>query len=424
MNKFFWIGILFLGFIYKSYGQEKVAVITDVKQEVKLYPSLRSLLNEKSFPDYFTQDTSWQQTVWQELQTQVRKKLEVTHVYPQDSAAWLTFTYSATPLPAKLKLVTVDRTTAAYFVAFTHTIAFTTTAIETSGLPIRHYQAVAEVKIEDKDHKPVYTHKVTIPFRTTVNPENGLYGEIELSEKDWKNLFLEALVAVFKAEAKRLPLRTFYKPALNNPSYQAFLGNANQYTLQELLSTIPAQKGQPHKSKYLYKDTKSGKTYPIELMQVYTGSLQSLDNNYSSKVDIAETVSQTDYQLWMQFNWQSAPASAGGATQAPKAHVQIRCMSQGLLAGDFVLNARNLEGMIGYQVYTLNPVNPKNTYELLANNKLLALIQKAGNGKTGDTATQEYTLFIPKDVSQESQAELAVIFLMHKLATEFGKNYL
>ncbi|MDO1445636.1 hypothetical protein Q0590_05215 [Rhodocytophaga aerolata] len=424
MNKFFWIGILFLGFIYRSYGQEKVAVITDVKQEVKLYPSLRSLLSEQSFPDYFTQDTSWQQTVWQELQTQVRKKLEVTHVYPQDSAAWLTFAYSATPLPAKLKLVTTDRTTAAYFVAFTHTIAFTTTAIETSGLPIRHYQAVAEVKIEDQDRKSVYTHRVTLPFRTTVNPEKGLYGETELSEKDWKDLFLESLAAVFKAETKRLPLRTFYRPVLTNPDYQAFLEKANRYTLQALQSNIPAQKGQPHASKYIYTDTKSGKTYPIDLMQVYTGSLQSPDNNYSSRVDIAETVSQTDYQLWMQFNWQSAPAAAAGAMQVPKAHVQIRCMSQGLLAGDFVLNARNLEGMIGYQVYTLNPVNPKNTYELLANNKLLALIQKAGNGKAGDTATQEYTLYIPKDVSQESQAELAVIFLMHRLATEFGKDYL
>lgn len=425
MNKFFRIYILLLAVFYTSYGQGKIAVITDVQQEVKLYPSLRSLLSEQSFPDYFTQDTIWQQTVLRELQTQLSKKLGITEVYAQDSAALLRFVYSGTPLPPKLRMAGVDRATDAYFVAFTNTIAFTTIVIEESGLPIRHYQSIAEVKVENKDRKPVYTHKVTFPFRTTVNPENGLYGETELGEKDWKELFLQSVEAVFKEQTKRLPLRTFYRPVLNNQHYQAFLDKAHRYTLQELASNIPAQKGQPHKSRFIYNDTQSGKSYPLDLLQVYTGSLQSLDNSYSSKIDISEAITQTDYQLWMQLNWLGSPANAAnGIIQSPKAEVQIRCMSQGLLAGNFVLNAKNLEGMVGYQVYNLNQINPKNTYELIANNKLLALIQKAGNSKAGDSSTQDYTLYIHKDVSLDSQGELATIFLMYKLAAEFGKDFL
>jgi hypothetical protein len=424
MNKFFRITFLLLFLFCNSYGQEKVAVLTDVQQEVKLYPSLRSLMSEQSFPDYFTQDTSWQQIVLKTLEAELHKKLGVTQIHIQDSSAFLTFAYAASPLPARLRLAAADRTTAGYFVAFTNTISFTTAAIEESGLPMRHYQAVAGIKIEDKDRKSVYTHKVTIPFRITVQPENGLYGETELGEKDWKALFIQSVEAVFREDTKRLPLRTFYRPVLNDPGYRAFLNKAQRYTLQELAANIPAQKGQPHKSRFLYKDHSSGKTYPIDLMQVYTGSLQSPDNNYSSRIDLSEAITQTDYQLWMHLNWAGGPASTGGTVQASKAQVQIRCMSQGLLAGDFVLNARNLEGMVGYQVYALNRINPKNTYELVANNKLLALIQKAGNGKAGDTPTQDYTLYIHKDMQQESQGELATIFLMYKLAAEFGKDFL
>jgi hypothetical protein len=115
---------------------------------------------------------------------------------------------------------------------------------------------------------------------------------------------------------------------------------------------------------------------------------------------------------------------AAGNVQFPKAEVKIRCMSQGLLAGNFVLNARKLEGMIGYQVYTLNRINPKDTYELVANNKLLALIQRGGAGKVDGAPTQDYAFFVGKDISQERQGELALIFLIHKLASEFGKDFL
>jgi hypothetical protein len=80
--------------------------------------------------------------------------------------------------------------------------------------------------------------------------------------------------------------------------------------------------------------------------------------------------------------------------------------------------------MIGYQVYTLNRINPKDTYELVANNKLLALIQRGGAGKVDGAHTQDYAFFVGKDISQERQGELALIFLIHKLASEFGKDFL
>jgi hypothetical protein len=419
MNKFLWIWLVCLPLFHKSYGQQQVALITDVQQDIKLYPSLRSILNERSFPDYFTQDVQWQQSILQELQAQLDKKLGVNKVAVQDSAALVKFVVSGSPLPPKLKLTSVSRTDAAYFVAFTSTIALTTTAIEDSGLPLRYYNCIAEIKIEDKDRKSVFTHKVIIPFRTTINPANGLYGERELSKQDSKALFSQAVNAVFNEKLKRLPLRTFYRPALEGQKYETFINATTSYTLQELAPNMPVERGQPHKISFFYKDNKTGKKHPIDLLQVYTGSLQSPDNSYTCRVDVSEAITRTNYQLWMQLNWLN-----NGNVQAPKAEVKIRCMSQGLLAGDFVLDARKLEGMVGYQVYTLNRINPKDTYELVANDKLLALIQKAGTGKAGDAATQDHALYIHKDIPQERQGELAVIFLMYKLAAEFGKDFL
>lgn len=412
---------MWLALSYKSYGQQAVAIITDVQQDIKLYPSLRSILSEQSFPDYFTKDTQWQQTILQELQAQLSKKLGVQEVHVQDSSALIKFVVTGSPLPAKLKLAGANRAEGSYFVAFTSTIALTTTAIEKSGLPLRYYHCIAEIKIEDKDRKAVYANKVTIPFRTTINPAEGLYGETELSEKDSKELFNKAVTAVFDEKVKRLPLHTFYRPTLNEEKYHSFLTKTNQYSLQELAPDVPVQRGQPHKNRYLYKSGQSGKVYTIDLLQVYTGSLQSPDNSYTCRVDVNEEITQSDYQLWMHLNWVGV---ANTAVQAPKAEVKIRAMSQGLLAGDFVLDARKLEGMIGYEVYTLNRINPKDTYEIVANDKLLALIQKAGTGKAGDTPTQDYALYIHKDINQERQGELAIIFLMYKLAAEFGKDFL
>jgi hypothetical protein len=410
-----------LPLFYKSYGQEQIAVITDVQQDIKLYPSLRSILNERSFPDYFTQDALWQQSILQELQTQLRKKLGVEEAFVEDSSAFIKFVLSGSPLPPKLKLTSTSRMHAAYFVAFTSTIALTTTAIEESGLPLRYYNCIAEIRIEDKERKSVYTSKVNIPFRTSINPANGLYDERELSEQDSKDLFSQAVAAVFNEKVKRLPLRTFYRPPLDDPKYQSFITATNPYTLQELAPNMPVQRGQPHKTRFFYKNNKTGKSHSIDLLQVYTGSLQSPDNSYSCRVDIDEDITRTDYQLWMYLNWLG---TTGNSIHAPKAEVKIRCMSQGLLAGNFVLDGRNLEGMVGYQVYALNRINPKDTYELVANDKLLALIQKAGTGKVGDVATQDYALYIHKDIDQERQGELAVIFLMYKLASEFGKDFL
>jgi hypothetical protein len=421
MNKLSWIWVLLLTLFQTTYGQEPVAVITDIQQEIKLYPSLRSILSEQSFPDYFTSDRAWQQSILQELQTQISKKLGVKEVYVADSSALVTFAVSGSPLPSKLKFTGVDRASASYFAAFTSTIVLTTTAVEEGGLPVRHYNCIAEIKIEDKDRRQVFTNRISIPFRTAVSLQNGLYGEREMSEKDSKELFSQAVVAVFHEKVKRLPLRTYYRPTMNEPKYQPFLTHTRIYILQELARSMPAQRGQPHKTTFLYQDHKTGKTYNIDLLQLYTGSLQSPDNTYACRVDVSEEISQTDSQLWMHLNWLGA---AVGNVQASKAEVQIRWMSQGLLAGDFVLNARKMEGMVGYQVYTLNRINPKDTYELVANNKLLALIQKAGTGKAGDSPTQDYALYIHKDISQERQGELATIFLMYKVAAEFAKDFL
>jgi hypothetical protein len=170
MNKIIWIWISLLTLCYKSYSQEPAgAVITDIQQEIKLYPSLRSILSEQSFPDYFTSDTLWQKTVLQELRAQLGKKLGVKEIYVPDSSALVKFVVSATPLSPRLRLASTNRATAAYFVAFTSTIALTTTAVEERGLPVRHYNCITEIKIEDKDHKMVFTNKISIPFRTTVD---------------------------------------------------------------------------------------------------------------------------------------------------------------------------------------------------------------------------------------------------------------
>jgi hypothetical protein len=109
-----------------------------------------------------------------------------------------------------------------------------------------------------------------IPFRTTIDSQNGLYGETELSEKDSKEL-LSRKLRLYSMKGKTASTAYFLPAAHHNPAYQAFLTQTKTYTLQELAPDMPVQRGQPNKTKFLYKNNLSGKMHAISLLQVYTG---------------------------------------------------------------------------------------------------------------------------------------------------------
>jgi hypothetical protein len=101
----------------------------------KLYPSLRSILSEQSFPDYFTHDAAWQQYMYKNYRHRWLRSWHHKSICRGFRCSGQ-FVVSGSPLPSRRRLATVSRRNAAYYVAFTSTLALTTNRHRRKGLPL------------------------------------------------------------------------------------------------------------------------------------------------------------------------------------------------------------------------------------------------------------------------------------------------
>jgi hypothetical protein len=176
----------------------------------------------------------------------------------------------------------------------------------------------------------------------------------------------------------------------------------------------------------MFVDEKLKLEYELNLTQTYVGNPKVPDENYTCRATLTNALSQTEYQMWGELRWKNKPETETQVSETfvEKPEVIIRCMADRLLMGDFTLNSQRFEGLSGYKVHTVKNILPKNTIELQINNQLKAIIQKGSIQKENGNRLQLYHIYMSKEAGNEEKGEWLTIFLLNKIASEFGQDFL
>lgn len=398
------------------------AVISHVQQEVKLYSSWRSILSKESFPDYFSQDTILRNSLYQTIKQAIQQKFGVRQVIAGQGQNIDFFINTGVP---KTKPKSEIRQGNAVYITVENSIGLTTTAMDNLSLPIKNFNYSCKVRATDGQEKVIFEGSAVIPFRTTIDP-GRMYGVAEISKNDIEQLFRAAFLAAIANKSKKLPLQRLYKPLFSQPAYDTFIAGAASYSLEENTKDIPLLKGEPQASQFMFVDDKLKVEYELSLSQTYVGNHKTPEENYTCRATITNALSQTEYQMWGELRWKNKQETENQVSEplAEKPEVVIRCLADRLLMGDFTLNNQRFEGLAGYKVYTVKNTLPKNTIELRINNQLKAIIQKGSLQKEAGNRRQLYHIYMSKEAGNDEKGEWLTIFLLNKIATEFGQDFL
>jgi hypothetical protein len=420
MKIFFWIGICIITMVCQVSAQD-TAIVSTIRQEVRIYPAWRSILSEESFPDYIKTDTLWQSSVKSTLQLLLRQKFGVSHVlFSKPNPVDNVVTGNASLANTQASSIGGDLMAEIYMV-----INLTTTSMDETGIQSKNFNQTCRIRIKNRENKPVYESTIVIPFRTRINPDAGMYGVAELSAADLKQLFEESISAAFMYVSKKFPARTYDRPAISNARYKAFLQKAKLHALQEFTPDVPLQKGQPQQNRYSFQPVqKNADAIRLSLTRNYTGNVRSPEDGYTCRALLKNEFNQSAYQMWSTFQWKNRREDSTPSSGDEKPEVVVKCFSEGLQLGDFTLGSKKFEGMTGYTSFTIYQIPPKNTLELRLNNQVKALIQKSSISRSAQEKMQQYYLYLPAEATQEEKSELLTIFMIYKVATEFGQDYL
>ncbi|QHT69863.1 hypothetical protein GXP67_26055 [Rhodocytophaga rosea] len=420
MKGFFWIGICIIAMAGRASAQD-TAVVASIRQEVRIYPAWRSILSDESFPDYIESDTLWQSSVKTTLQQLLKQKFGVSQVLFTRSNP---VTYQVTG-NASLSNTSLPATTGDLMVDIYMVINLTTTSMDETGIPSKNFNQTCHIRVTNRENKPVYESTTVVPFRTRVNPETGIYGIAELSATNMKQLFEVSQAAAFAYTSKKLPVRTYDRPAISHDKYKAFLEKAQLFSLEEFAPDVPLQKGQPQQNRYNFQPAKkNANAMKLSLTRNYTGNIHSPEDGYTCRALLTNDFNEAAYQMWATFQWKNRREDSTLPANDEKPEVIVKCFSEGLQLGDFTLSSKKFEGMTGYTSFTIHQSAPRYTLELRLNNQVKALIQKSGVSRSAQDKVQQYYLYLPTEASQEEKAELLTIFMIYKVASEFGQDYL
>lgn len=398
---------------YAAIAQQ--AVITHVRQEVKLYATWRSILSEESFPDYFRQDSLFTANLLDTIRTLTRQNLQATSVVTPPT---ITFSLtSAANQPSKQSVTQTDGQ-ADWLVSINGSINLSTTSNNAQELMMKNFTYVCEVQVHESTGKTAWNSRVTLPFSTSAQP-GSTYGTAEISKQDWGKLIAQAVAAAFSRTAKRLPPRKFFRPVFSNPVHQPFLSTAALYTLRDFSVDVPLQPSQPRSSRLVLSDTANRSLYAVDVAQRFVG--KPVDVSYATRVLLMSGLAGNDYEFWATYEG-NAPDSTVVVPQ--ERAIRVRCTAQRLIAGDYTLTNRAFEGLVGLQVYSVHQIPPKNTFEIRANGKTQAIIQPGGNvEKDAEKVTVTY-LYMPVKTNADQREEILNTWLAYQIAGEFGKAYL
>jgi hypothetical protein len=415
--------LLSISFFCNGYCQSiDTAVISHVQQEVKLYPSWRSILSKESFPDYFRHDTTLRNSLYNTIKESIQQKFGVKLVISGQEQAIDFFINTGVP---KNPSTSGGLQGGNIYVTVSNSIGLTTTATDNTGLSVKNFNYTSKVRAEDRNGNVIFEGNAVIPFRTAIDP-NHMYGIAELGKEQVEQLFRKAFLAAIANKTKKLPVQKFYKPSFTHPTYETFIAGATSYFLEETIKDVPVLKGETKTSQFMFVDDKLKVEYELNLTQAYIGNPKAPEENYTCRATLTNALSQTEYQMWGELRWKNKKETENPVSEAfqEKPEVVIRCMAERLLMGDFTLNNQRFEGLAGYKVYTVRNILPKNTIEIRMNNQLKAIVQKGSIRKETGNTHQLYHIYMSKDAGNEEKGEWLTIFLLNKIAAEFGRDFL
>lgn len=416
-----WLALLPGLFALEAFSQKQAKVlVTDVIQEIKLYHSWRSVLNEESFPDGFTKDTLWTSQLKGKIEKMVLQKTGAAQVQFLQREP-IKFIFSAHGGFPALQLNQANKPQADYFVAIVGQINVLTISLEKANTPAKNYHFTLSVQIKSSKDSLLFANKVIVPFSTIIK-EGYMHGMAELSKEDFQQLYERALQAAFERKEGKLAKQVYYRPPLNDVKLNKFIANADLFLLQEKVNNgLPVRKGEAKNSEIILKDLGRKKEYMLTLQQNFIGNTGSLTGKHITNATLTNPLTETNYSITASFQQEKAEEPASDFHNTPPDPILfIRCMTRGLLVGNFTMTSKNFEGLIGYEVYNIYPILPKNTFEVRVNNKLQAIAQKS---PASSTATENTYFYFSKEATDMEKGTLVMVFQLYKLGHEFGKDY-
>ncbi len=399
----------------QGYGQDSVvAVIAPIEQVVRLSPTVRSAISEESFPDYLAQTPELQNSIFQTIKTSLARKFSVNEITNrQPAGSWLDFRNIVVPAPPDS-----NRSKGDLYVVIQQIIQLTTTSADSVGMSVKNFLSTCIVTVQDKTGKTVFTNKLVQPF-STANRPGQMYGLAEIGPEDWTNLLKNSIVAAFANTTKRLPSQVCYRPPLDVTAYGMTSNLTRFYILQE------NEKGSSYKGSNREKTVSFREVGQVPRLwnfnQSYSLNESFLRGDYRTRILLEDKALGTEYDITAVSSLMRDSMNVFSKTISP---IQIRCTAQRLLVGDYTLNEKRFEGQVGYDIFSIRAVAPRNTFEIRINDKIKALIQKGGYRNQGGARRQETYLYISRDVDENATDKLLISYLIYQSANELGRDFL
>ncbi len=410
--------VLFAGLAISVHGtalaqDSTTAVVTHIEQIVRLSPNVRSAIGEESFPDYLAQIPDLQNSIFQTLKTSLARKFSVSQVQIQQPAgSWLDFRNVIVPFKP-------SRTAgnASLYVAIQQVIQLTTTSADSMSMPVKNFLSTCTLQVQDKTGKTVFTSKVIHPF-STANVPGQMYGLVEIGPEDWRNVLNQSIQAALETTTQRLPSQTFHRPVVNLSLY-GLAGNTRFYQIQESEQNS-SYKGSNRDKTISFREV--GRTpRQWNANQSYSLNESFLRGEYRTRILMADKSIGTEYEITATSSLTRDSVNIYSKTVTP---IAIRCTAQRLLVGDYTLNEKRFEGQVGYDVFSIRMVQPRNTYEVLINDKTKALIQKGGFRNQGGLRRQDTYMYVSREVDENLIDKILLSYLIYQSANELGRDFL
>ena len=395
-------------------AQTRTAVVTGISQVVRLSPAVRSVVSEKSFPDYLSQRPDLQNSIFETVRTSLAAQLAVGAVtFRQPAGGWLDYGNVVAAMH-----IDRNRGNGDLYVGIQQVIQLTTTAADSVGMPVRNFLGHCTVRVEDGNGKVVFENKIAVPF-STVSRAGQMQGGVETSPDDWTRLLGLSIKSAFEHKTKRLPTQVFSRPPLAVPGF-AVAGGYYFFTLQETES-FGSYKGASRRREITFREQDARQPIRLTYEQSYSLNESYFKGEYRSRVLLKDIELGTEYDITAATGLVRDSMNYLSKTISP---INTRCTAQRLLVGDYTMDGKKFEGQAGYDVYSVRAILPRNTFEIRVNDKVRAVVQKGGL-RSQATGRRQTTYFqMPRQTTAAEQDKLLLTYLIYQLSAELGRDFL
>lgn len=391
-----------------------VAVVTRIEQVVRVSPAVRSTLSEESFPDHLAARPDLQTRVVRSLETALAGRLAVRKVQlRQPPGHWLDYRNVVAPL-------TIDRNRGkgTYYVGVQQVVQLTTTAADSLGGLVRNFLSTTTVQVQDSTGKTVFSGKQVLPF-STANRSGQMSGVAEVEPDDWARLLETSVAGAMEHPGRRLPAQTLFRPLVDLSQY-GFGGARPRFFVMQETERGSFRGGSRDKSIALRQVAGPSQQWRYE--QSYSLSEGFLRGEYRTRILLRNETSGAEYDITASSDLTRDSMNVYSKSVSP---IRIRCTAQRLLVGDYTMTEKRFEGQLGYDVYTVRAVAPRNTFEVRINDQVKALVQRSGVRNQGSGGRRQDTyLYVSPGESENQSDKILITYLIYQMATELGREFL